>query len=299
MSHRLSILFTIALLGGEPARADQFDAQWHDGKAELDGYRLTVSRYGEDREGTAVMIFVTEPFSKSKHVKLDDAHANPEDTFDALKLNLVRDFQTGIYDYNTMVSVFVRSDTFNPVKISFSSAEWCGHVYGELIFRPKDIRGSYSSYFEDESGPLLLGRPPGGIVEDELFIRLRGLRKDFLAPGEARVVPFLPGMFYSRVSHEAQEWTQALITRAKELQTVTVPAGTFSAILYDIRTGDGRAGMFWIEEAYPHRIVKWSLPPDMLGELTGSTRLEYWRLNAEGHERHLEALGLAPPRARQ
>jgi hypothetical protein len=172
-------------------------------------------------------------------------------------------------------------------------------VYGELIFRAKDIRGSYFSYFEDESGPLLLGRPASGIVEDELFIRLRGLRKDFLAPGEARVVPFLPGMFYSRLSHEKQTWTQALITRAKESQIVDGPAGRFSTIMYDVRTGDGRAGMFWIEEAYPHRIVKWSLPPDVLGELTGSTRLEYWRLNAEGHERHLGALGLAPPRARQ
>src|SRR5688572_26609928 len=119
---------TLVVCGTLRAHADQFDSHWHDGKAELDGYRLTVSRYGQERTGTAVMIFVTEPFSTSKHVKVDNPRANPADTFDALKLNLVRDFQTGIYDYNTMVSVFVRSDTFAPVKVSFSSAEWCGHV---------------------------------------------------------------------------------------------------------------------------------------------------------------------------
>ena len=281
------------LFGAHAAGAAEFDTWWHDGKAELDGYRLTVSRYGQDRKGTAVMVFVTEPFSASKHVKVDDyRNADPSDTFDALKLNLVRDFQTGIYDYNTMVSVFVRSQNFDPVKVSFSSAEWCGHVYAEMIFGVKDIRGSYASYFEGESGPIALGRPAGGITEDELFIRVRGLRKDFLGAGEARTLPYLPGSFYSRLSHHKQEWIQATIKRDKEPQRVTVPAGTFSTILYDVQISDGRTGGFWIEAAYPHRIIKWSLLPDVSGELTGSTRLAYWKLNAEGNEMYLKDLGL-------
>jgi hypothetical protein len=275
--------------------ADKFGEHWHDGKAELGGYRLVVSRYGEDRAGTAVMIFVTEPFSESKGVKADDWKANPADAFDALKLNLVRDFQTGVYDYNTMVSVFVRSQTLEPVKVSFSSAEWCGHVYAEMVFGPKDIRGSYASYFEGESGPIALGRPKGGVTEDELFIALRGLRGDFLAAGEARTVPYLPGTFYSRLSHRKPEWTQATITRMREPQAVTVPAGTFTTLLYDVRVADGRRGGFWIEADYPHRIVKWSLPPDVSGELTGSKRLEYWKLNGEGDESYLKDLGLASP----
>jgi hypothetical protein len=283
--------------GAAPARADQFDTWWHDGKAELDGYRLVVSRYGQDRSGTGVMVFVTEPFSESKRVKVDDyVHADPADTFDALKLNLVRDFQTGIYDYNTMVSVFVRSSTFEPVKVSFASMEWCGNVYEELIFGANDIHGSYASYFENESGPIALGRPDGGLTEDELFIRLRGLRgKDFLGAGEARTVPFLPGSFYSRLSHQKQEWSQATITRAKRPQGMTVPAGRFTTTLYDVQTSDGRAGQFWIEDAYPHRIVKWSLPPDVEGQLTGSQRLEYWKLHSEGDEKYLKGLGLALP----
>ena len=279
--------------------AEDFDTWWHDGKAELDGYRLVVSRYGQNRDGTAVMVFVTEPFSESKRVKVDDAKANPSDTFDALKLNIVRDFQTGIYDYNTMVSMFVRSANLEPVKISFSSAEWCGHVYAEMIFGAKDIRGSYASYFEGESGPIALGRPAGGITEDELFIRLRGLRKDFLGAGESRTLPYLPGAFFSRLSHQKQDWIQATITRAKTSQAVTVPAGRFTTILYDVRIGDGRAGMFWIDEVYPHRIVKWSLPPDVLGELSGSERLEYWKLHGEGDEKYLKDLGLIPPRGHQ
>src|ERR1041384_8212475 len=130
-----------------------FDSYWHDGKAELDGYNLSVSRYGQSRKGQGVLVYVIEPFSESKRVKTDDPNKNPADTFDAFKLNAVRDFQTGIYDYNTMVSAFVRSSDLTPVKISFSSAEWCGHVYEELLFYPNKIRGQYISYFEGETGP--------------------------------------------------------------------------------------------------------------------------------------------------
>jgi len=75
-----------------------------------------------------------------------------------------------------------------------------------------------------------------------------------------------------------------------------VPAGTFTCTLYDIRGGDGRAGLFYIEAEYPHRIVKWSLPPDVSGELTGSARLEYWKLHKEGDESYLEQIGLDVPR---
>ncbi len=188
------ILLLAALLPAAGASADEFDSHWRDGQAELDGYRLVISRYGQDRAGTAVMIFVTEPFSESKRVKEERPPSDPKDTIDVLKLNLVRDFQTGIYDYNTMVSVFVRTATMEPVKVSFSSAEWCGQVYSEMIIQPKEIRGSYSSYFEDESGPIVLGRPAGGLMEDELFIALRGLRQEFLAAGESRAVPYLPGV---------------------------------------------------------------------------------------------------------
>ena len=39
-------------------------------------------------------------------------------------------------------------------------------------------------------------------------------------------------------------------------------------------------------------IVSWEMSPDIRGELAGSERLEYWRLNREGHESYLKKLGL-------
>ena len=271
-----------------------FDSYWHDGKAELDGYRLQVSRYGEPREGRAVLIYVTEPFSESKRVKVDDPSKNPSDVTDVLKLNAVRDFQTGIYDYNTMVSTFVRSKDFSPVKVSFSSAEWCGHVHQELLFSPNKITGQYFSYFEGETGPRNLEHKANGVIEDNLLIQLRGLRGDFLKPGEKKSFPFLPSVYHGRLAHKPLAWTTAEIERSAEAQTIGVPAGQFTISSYVVKIADGRTGKFLIERAYPHRVVRWELSPDISAEMTGSARLEYWRLHKNGDESHLKALGIQP-----
>jgi hypothetical protein len=290
----VSSVITLIVLAS-PVLADTFGDHWYDGKGELDGYALRINRYGETRDGTAVMIFVTEPFRESTRVKADDPSRNAGDVFSALKLNLVRDFQTGIYDYNTMVSVFSRDDDFTVSKVSFSSAEWCGHVYQEMNFHDRTVEGVYHSYFEGESGPVSLERPEDGVSEDNLFILLRDLRGTFLNPGEKRTVPFLPSPFYTRISHTDMAWTKAVIERSKDTQNVTVPAGPYEARVYTVRVDGGRTGTFHIEDAYPHRIVKWSLDPDVSGELTGSLRVPYWRLHDNRHQGYLEQLGLSGP----
>jgi len=295
ISVRHLFLVMAVLLCAAPLRAGsdrEFDAHWHDGKAEINGYRLTVSRYGQERDGKAVLIYVTEPFSESKRVKVNDWHKNPDDTFDALKLNLVRDFQTGVYDYNTMVSVFVRSADFSPVKVTFTSSEWCGQVYEELLFHPDRIIGHYFSYFEDESGPRDIEMAADGVAEDNLFILLRGLRGDYLEPGDKTEVLMLPGVYFGRLSHQTPDWVETEIKREKKNKTIKVPAGEFETMLYEIKTADGRKGLFYIEEHYPHRIIRWEMSPDVKAELTGSERLQYWKLNQNGNDSYLKKLGL-------
>ena len=283
----IALLATDALAGSE----SQFDTHWYDGKAELDGYRLSVSRYGQKRVGRAVLVYVTEPFSKKKRVKVDDWKKNPDDTFNVLKLNLVRDFQTGIYDYNTMVSVFSRTSDLTPVKVTFTSAEWCGNIYEQLIFRDNRISGHYYSYFEDESGAIDITEPDGAIIEDNLFILLRGLREDYLEPGQHKTVQMLPGAYFTRLSHKKRQWVKTEIRRSKALETIDVPAGTFETSLYEVETSDGRDGKFYIESAYPHRIIRWEMFPDLEAELAGSARLKYWTLNKNGDESYLKKLG--------
>ncbi len=281
----------------------EFGAYWHDGKAELDGYRLTVERYGHTRRGRAVAIYVTEPFSHVKHVKLDDRSRSASDAVEVLKLNLVRDFQTGIYDYHTVVSLFTSSADFVPLKIAFSSSEWCGQVYEELNSSGAKLSQRVSSYFEGESAERELENPAGGVQEDNLFILLRGLRGPYLKPGEKRSVPFLPSPFHRRLTHRTARWATATIERLARAEQLTVPAGSFTADVYVVRSPDGREGRFFVESPYPHRIVRWSWKPaanaSPLGgtdraELTGSTRLEYWRTHDPGDEKYLERLGLRP-----
>ena len=81
------------------------DPHWSDNKAELAGYKLETPRYGEQRTGHAVAIFVTETLAHDSRVKTN----KPQDGshYPVMKLNLTKDFQTGIYDYNTMLSAFV------------------------------------------------------------------------------------------------------------------------------------------------------------------------------------------------
>ncbi len=107
MRRALSILFLVSSLG-VPSHAQDFWKHWGDGKAELNGYSLEQPRYGAVRSGTAILVYVTEDFSDSLRVKADPGKHPASDVYPVLKLNAVRDFQTGIYDYNVMTSTFLR-----------------------------------------------------------------------------------------------------------------------------------------------------------------------------------------------
>ena len=90
----------------------EFNEYWYSGKAELSSYELEQSRYGEIRKGEVVLVFVTEPFSIKKQVKLDAPQKAGKDNISVMKLNQVRKFTTGIYDYSIV------SSTFTPVDLN-------------------------------------------------------------------------------------------------------------------------------------------------------------------------------------
>jgi hypothetical protein len=78
---------------------------WFDGKAEVASYRLSQNRYTELHDGQAVLIFVSEDFSKSKQVKLDNPSKSGYDKVSVLKMNMTKTFLTGIYPYSIINSV--------------------------------------------------------------------------------------------------------------------------------------------------------------------------------------------------
>lgn len=298
----LSLLASTALvfLGScshEPTSAaprvdDEFETLWYDGQAEVAGYTWKGMRYGELRTGEAVAIFVTENVDAETHVKLDDPSKGG---VTVLKLNLVRDFQTGLYDYDTTTSVFAEVGAFRPLRVTFASQEWCGHVH-EVLDVGKKLALDVQSYFEGESVETTLAMKDGALLGDHLFVWLRGLRGAPLAPGETKELPYLADGFERRLRHAQADWQSVKITRAAASASEAVPAGTFPAVVYTLATGDGRSGRVAFEEAYPHRLLSWSWQrgAELLdsGTLTGSQRRKYWELHAEGQGALRAELGL-------
>jgi hypothetical protein len=287
---RLLVLLSLAA----PVSAQDFWTHWGDGKAELNGYALKQSRYGALRAGRAILVFVTEDFSNSARVKADPGKHPPSDVYPVLKLNAVRDFQTGIYDYNVMTSSFLRVAPGWPVaKVSFSSQEWCGHVWHQVVPRDGKLSGLFHSYFDGEAdGADDLVFPKDGVLEDALPVLLRGWNGEYLKAGESRAVPLLPSLLWARLNHRPLAWTTAKIARARSARSVSVPAGRFEATAYTVETADGRTLGFEIEAVPPYRLVRQTGPDGEELALLGSTRLPYWQLNAPGGEQHLRALGL-------
>ncbi|MEX1238164.1 MAG: hypothetical protein WEB30_00545 [Cyclobacteriaceae bacterium] len=93
--------------------SQQFHDYWHAGKAEVNSYELSQSRYGENRRGKAVLIFVTEDLSKKLQVKLDDPSGRHK--INVLKLNFTKKFITGIYLIGRMpLTSNLRTRNFKP-----------------------------------------------------------------------------------------------------------------------------------------------------------------------------------------
>lgn len=301
------ILGSSACVRSTPLRSapEGFWTYWGDGLAELNGYELVQPRYGQLRKGHAVLIFVTETFSETARVKADPGKHPKSDEFPVLKLNASRLFQTGIYHYSILTSAFafidgrnVSGGAFQPgdlTKLTFSSQEWCGHVFDELRFEGDHIQATQHSYFDGEgTQEKRLDRPTDGLTADELPIRLRELLGTLPRNGASLSVPYLPSLTYARLQHKPLEWTTATLTYQESATSITVPAGTFEVVQWQVKPAAGPATTYWLEKAYPHHLVRWEADDGEKGELSGTSRRPYWQLHDEGQESYLKELGLPP-----
>ncbi|MEQ9290378.1 MAG: hypothetical protein RIG77_25825 [Cyclobacteriaceae bacterium] len=191
------------------AISSEFSNYWFQGKAELTSYNLSQARYGELRDGEAVLIFVTEDFSKSKQVKLDDPFKNSNDAVKVLKTNFTRKFNTGLYPYSMMESVFTpvdRQNYPNSLKLTTSSQEWCGHTFSQLNLDGNKFAFSGKSYFESEGD--LETKLDNALLESEIFNLIR-LGPDRWPSGELDIIP---SGFFLRLSHTDVEVQKANLT---------------------------------------------------------------------------------------
>jgi hypothetical protein len=271
-----------------------FWSHWGDGRAELNGYELVQTRYGELRKGQVVLVYVTEPYSRGKKVKVDQFDPSDPDHVNVLKLNAVRKFQTGVYDYSVMTSLFADpEDEFRPLEISFSMQEWCGHVYEENHFDELGAEIRLSSYFEGETGSFALPYGRDLVAEDALLVTLRGLAADELQRKD-ETLTLLGSATHRRLNHLRPVAFSSELSWSERPRSVKVPAGRFEVYEATYDRQDGSRCEYQVEAEYPHRIIGWSCSDGEVAQLTGSTRLDYWRTNREGDERWLRQIGFEP-----
>ena len=234
-----------------PVQADASDeafaAYWYAGQAEITSYALEQARYGEVHQGHAVTIFVSEDFSRSKQVKLDNPLSAGDDRVPVLKLNLDKKFNTGIYPYSMMTSVFtpVADDTPQALKITTSSQEWCGHTFTQLNRLGDGYRLRELSYFESEGDFETTFE--SAQTEDDLWNWIR-LRPESLPQGE---VELIPGSMYMRFKHVAWEPRHAVAS--------LTPDGEDAGLLvYRLDYPELRRQLaITFEKDFPHRIEGW------------------------------------------
>ena len=237
------LLLAATLTVTTAARGDQFGDYWYQGQAELTSYTLEQTRYGEVHPGHAVLIFVTEDFSRSKHVKLDRPSAAGDDSVGILKLNFTKKFNTGLYPYSMMTSVFTPIDSAETLKITTSTQEWCGHTWIQLNRTEAGFRAQQNSYFESE-GDVTVDLP-AALPEDGLWTTLR-LNPSKLPTGTLQL---LPGTMFQSLRH--LPW--GAHTAEAELE----PHGD-GLMAYTLNYSRlGRTLTIHFQEEFPHEIEGW------------------------------------------
>ena len=269
----------------------QFSGYWYQGKAEITHYDLEQARYGEIHKGGAVLIFVKEDFLVSKQVKLENYSKGKADAIPILKLNFTKTFNTGIYPYTMMKSVFspLNLKTFpHALKVNTTVLEWCGQVFTQINNRHEGFSVKSFSYFEKEGDEeFVLDKV---FLEDELWTYIR-IAPEQLPLGNVKIIP---GMLASRLRHEKLNVETALAESHRNADTV----------IYRLNyTKAERSVEIRFDKKFPHEIWSWEETyKDGFGEhakfLTTkavkkrSILLDYWNKHSAADSVYRKELGL-------
>ena len=272
---------------------DQFDDYWYSKGAEISRFTLNQARYGGVHKGDAVLIFVTETMNPKLQVKADHLKKS---NIPVLKLNATRKFYTGIYPYSIMMSIFSPIDTDAhplPLKMTFTSQEWCGQVFMQINLKNDEYHVQSRSYFEAESDSNFTLKKE--LSEDALWTLIRTAPQK-LPTGEFRL---LPGAMYTRLLHRPFTVLDVIgsltSTDDKSLEGVNL-------VRYEVRIPqEDRILRITFEKEFPYRIQEWK---DTHGSIfnrqpltthairTHTIMTDYWNKNKNSDRILLKKLGL-------
>ena len=229
-----------------------FHSYWYNHGAEITRFELEQSRYGEIHPGHAILIFVTEPFLPDIHVKSDYKSSRLK-SIPVLKLNFIKRFDTGIYDYSMMKSVFTPIPTekqqyIKTLKVSTTRQDWCGHVYLQYNLDGDRYNVKQYSYFEKEGDKTIT--IPSVHLEDEIWTRIR-IAPETLPIGDVKMIP---GSFFTtlRMIDIGEEKAVAELINKKEGERGDV--SQYTVTYPSLR----RTLSIRFNRYFPHDILSWS-----------------------------------------
>jgi hypothetical protein len=264
----------------ERARSQQPAVQsyWFHQGAEITSYDLLQARYGEQHQGEAVLVYVTEPIDVVEQVKSDNPRAR--NAVPGFKLNATRHFLTGIYPYSVMQTTLQPMDgavLLPAIKSSTSIQEWCGHVFEQWNRRSEGTDDMWQqrlfSYFQSEGDAEQ--RLPGVWLEDELWTRMR------LDPTQLPIGDFaiIPGAVDRRFTHRRAAVRQAAGRWANE--------PTDGQQTYILRYHDVDREVRWqIEKEFPFRLLGWierTRGAETQAQRRKTIYSPYWQKNSNQH----------------
>lgn len=283
------------------AESPSFWSWWGDSKAEISVYDVQQARYGEMRKAEQVFVYVTEPMNLKKQVKSD---AGFGEVANVLKLNRMKTFNTGIYQYNTMTSTFMlledaqaqqwRASKGTVAKVTMTMQEWCGTSFEQMNRVSNGYRVQERSYFEKEGDrETLLTIPPSAplMPADGLFI----LARELVAPLTLPKLALVRSAEYTRMQHVAPDVFEVVVNPKAEIPDWYEHSfeGDVHAVTF---SGKVMSYEFVVENAYPRKIVAYRIlnRQDVVeqGTLRATMREPYWSQNANKYEELRQKLGL-------
>ena len=278
--------------GLQPPTSEQFAGYWYQGLAELTRYDLSQARYGELREGDAVMVFVTEDFLADTQVKFE-GRPTDEARRTVLKLNAMRNFVTGIYPYSIMTSVFSPVDVAREqtLKVTSSTQEWCGMTFMQLNHRGDDYQVRLHSYFQAEADQRI--SLDDALPEDALWTTVR-LDPTRLPLGEIELIPALTHLHLAHKPARVEAATATLEERAIP-ELGDAPLMVYTVDYHDL----DRTLTIVFDAAFPYTIHRWEEAVNSAGTplVTRATRTHsiqspYWSKNSVADTTWRATLGL-------
>jgi hypothetical protein len=259
----------------------QFQSYWNAGKAELARFELKQARYGQVHPGEMIVITVTEPFRTDRQVKAESAEGYRH-AVNVLKVQQMRRFATGIYDYALTTTSFrpFSNEAAAVLKVTGSAVDWCGHAWLQLNRKKDSFAVESRSYFENPGDTSY--RIEAALSEDELWQLIR-FDPQKLPVGSIRIVPSLMS---ARLRHKE--------TRPETARAELQHFGKLKQSEYSLRFAEAsdaeRQVIFTFEAEFPHRILEYrEVYSDVIGsggkrdKLTTVARLKktilssYWQ----------------------